>query len=119
MEKLIIREKLEKMIGQIVEVHIDRPIGSTHPKHNNIVYPVNYGYIKEIIAIDNEYQDVYLLGINTPVEVCKGKVYAVIERENDIEDKLIVIANEQEYIIEEIEEIVNFQEKYFKYKIVK
>ena len=38
MNKLIIRKKLENMIGQDVEVFIDRPIGSTHPNYNNIIY---------------------------------------------------------------------------------
>ena len=32
--KYIIRKKLENMLGQTVEVYIDRPLGSTHPKHN-------------------------------------------------------------------------------------
>ena len=26
---------------------INRPKGSTHPKYHNLVYPVNYGYLKE------------------------------------------------------------------------
>ena len=117
--KYIIREKLENMLGQTVEVYIDRPLGSTHPKHNDIVYPINYGYIKEIIALDNEYQDVYILGVNEPIEFCKGIVYAVIERENDIEDKLVVVTDNKNYSIEEIKDKINFQEKYFIYKIVK
>ena len=114
-----IREKLIKLIGQEVEVYVDRPIGSTHPNHNDIVYSLNYGYIKEIIAMDNEYQDCYVLGINTPVDIIKGKVYAIIARENDIEDKLVIVTNNKEYSIKEIEKLVNFQEKYFQYKIIK
>lgn len=117
--KKFIREKLEKMIGQTVEVFVDRPKGSIHPKHQNIVYPINYGYIKEIIAVDKEYQDAYILGENKPIDYCKGIVYAVIERENDIEDKLVITTDDKEYSIEEIKKIVNFQEKYFKYKIYK
>lgn len=31
-------------IGKIINVKIDRPLGSTHPKHG-FIYPVNYGYI--------------------------------------------------------------------------
>jgi inorganic pyrophosphatase len=107
------------MIGQNVNVYIDRPNGSTHPKYNDIVYSINYGYIKEIIAIDDEYQDVYVLGENEPIEFCKGVVCAVVERENDIEDKLVVVTNNKDYTIEEIKELVNFQEKFFKHKIIK
>ena len=119
LKKLMIREKLEKMIGQTVEVFIDRPIGFVHPNHENIVYPMNYGYIKEITAVDGEYQDVYVLGENNAIAHCNGKVYAVVERENDIEDKLIVTTDDKEYSLEEIKEKINFQEKYFKHKIIK
>ena len=115
----IIRQKIRKMIGQKVKIYIDRPIGSKHPKYDGIIYPINYGYIKEIIAEDNEFQDAYLLGVNEPVQSYEGIVYAIIERENDIEDKLIIVANNNEFTIEEIEELVNFQEKFFKHKIFK
>jgi inorganic pyrophosphatase len=52
-----------------------------------------------------------------PIKSVKGKVYAVIEREDDEEDKLIVVVGNQEYTIEEIREIVSFQEQYFKSEI--
>lgn len=119
LKKLIIREKLENMIGQNINVFIDRPIGSVHPKHNDVIYPINYGYIKEILAVDGEYQDVYVLGEDNVINYCSGKVYAVIERENDVEDKLIVTTDDKDYSNEEIKEKINFQEKFFKYKIVK
>ena len=101
------------------EIRCIKVIIPTHPKHKDIVYDVNYGYIKEIKALDNEYQDAYLLGVNEPVQSYEGIVYAIIERENDIEDKLIIVANNNEFTIEEIEELVNFQEKFFKHKIIK
>lgn len=119
LKKLMIREKLEDMIGQNIKVYVDRPIGSIHPKHNDIIYPINYGYIEEIKAADDEYQDAYVLGIDEPVTNCVGKIYAVIERENDVEDKLIVVTDNKEYSIEEIKKIIYFQEKFFKYRIVK
>ena len=114
-----IREQLKELIGQEVTIYIDRPIGTRHPKYKDIVYSINYGYIKEIIAADNEYQDAYLLGVEETVEVYKGEVYAIIERENDNEDKLIVVPKNMDFSIEEIEEMISFQEKFFKYKIVK
>ena len=112
-------ERYSNLIGKKVKVYIDRPIGSIHPKHKDIIYPINYGYIKEIKAADGEYQDAYVLGIDEPATNCVGKIYAVIERENDIEDKLIVITDNKEYSIEEIKKTIYFQEKYFKYRIVK
>lgn len=119
LKKYIIREKLENMIGKIVNVYIDRPIGSNHPNYPEIKYPINYGYIKELTAVDGEYQDVYVLGEDKVIDQCKGIVYAVIERENDNEDKLVVVTDNKNYSIKEIKEKINFQEKYFKYKIVK
>lgn len=44
------------MIGKIVKVTVDRPLGSYHPKHKDIYYPINYGYIEGIIALDGEEQ---------------------------------------------------------------
>ncbi len=118
-QKEIIRDKLGKLIGQEVIVYVDRPLGSVHPKHQNIIYPVNYGYIKDIVALDGDYQDAYLLGIDVPVVFTKGKVYAVVEREDDEEDKLIVVVGEHEYTTEEISEQIFFQEQYFKSNIKK
>ena len=106
-----IKEKLLNMIGSKVTMFVDRPIHSTHPKHKDIVYGVNYGYIKEIMAADEEYQDVYILGESKPIDYCKGLVCAVIERENDIEDKLVVVTDNKDYSIEEIKEKINFQER--------
>lgn len=34
------------------EIIIDRPRGSAHPKYPGFIYPVNYGYLKEISSTD-------------------------------------------------------------------
>ena len=36
------------MIGNIVTVKVDRPMGSYHPEHKDMYYPINYGYIEGI-----------------------------------------------------------------------
>ena len=69
------------MIGQIIKVTIDRPIGSFHPNHPDIYYPVNYGYVEGIIAPDGEEQDVYVLGVDEPLKEFTGRVIAVIQME--------------------------------------
>ena len=51
------------MIGKIVKVIVDRPLGSHHPTYKNIQYPVNYGYIPKILAGDGEEQVAYTLAI--------------------------------------------------------
>ena len=56
------------MIGDIVTVTVDRPIGSYHPEHKDINYPINYGYIEGVMAPDGEWQDSYILVIDQAVE---------------------------------------------------
>ena len=52
------------MIGEKVKVIIDRPLGTYHPKHKDIFYTVNYGYVEGVIASDGEEQDAYVLGVD-------------------------------------------------------
>ena len=49
------------MLGKIVKVTVDRPMGTYHSKHKDIYYPINYGYIRGIMAPDGEEQDAYIL----------------------------------------------------------
>lgn len=42
------------MLGKIVKVIVDRPLGSRHPNYDDIIYRVNYGYVEGIIAPDGE-----------------------------------------------------------------
>ena len=105
------------MIGKIVRVIIDRPLGTYHPKYKDIFYSVNYGYIPEIIAPDGEEQDAYILGVDEPLEEFTGKVIAIIHRIDDIENKWIVAPEGIKFTKEEINKMVEFQEKYFKSEI--
>lgn len=70
-----------------VTVKIDRPLGTFHPEHKDLYYPINYGYIEGIIAEDGEEQDAYVLGVNKPVETFSGVLIAIIHRIDDVEDK--------------------------------
>ena len=101
------------MIGMIVQGKIDRPLGSVHPIHHNIVYPINYGYIENIFANDGEEQDVYILGAQKPLKTFKGTVIAVYHRINDNEDKWIVALDNKNYSDQEILNSIYFQEQYF------
>ena len=105
------------MLGKIVKVTVDRPMGTYHPKYKDIYYPINYGYIEGIMAPDGEEQDAYILGVNKLVEEFTGKVIAIIHRLNDVEDKWVVAPEDELYSKEQIEEQVKFQEKYFDYEI--
>lgn len=105
------------MIGKKVKVIIDRPLGTYHPKHKDIFYSVNYGYIEGIIALDGEEQDAYVLGVNEPISEFTGKIIAIIKRLDDVEEKWVVAPENMTFTKEEIIKQVEFQEKYFKTEI--
>ena len=105
------------MIGAIVTVTVDRPLGSYHPEHREMYYPVNYGYIKGITAPDGEEQDAYILGVDQPVSEFTGKVIAVVHRYNDVEEKWVVAPEGKVFSAEEIKEQIAFQEQYFQSEV--
>ena len=105
------------MIGKVVKVTVDRPLGSYHPEYANMYYPVNYGYIEGVYANDEEEQDAYVLGVNEPVEYFVGRIIAVIHRLDDVEDKWVVVPEGVLFTKEEIMEQVFFQEQYFKSEV--
>ena len=78
------------MIGDIVTVTVDRPLGSYHPEYKDMYYPINYGYIEGIMAPDGEEQDAYILGVDKPVEKFTGKIIAIVHRKDDVEEKWVV-----------------------------
>ena len=105
------------MIGSVVIVTVDRPLGSYHPEYKDMYYPVNYGYIEGVFANDNEEQDAYILGVNEAVEYFEGKVIAIIHRLDDVEDKWVVVPVDMVFTKEEIMDQVKFQEQYFKSEV--
>lgn len=109
---------IKSIIGKIVTVTVDRPLGSTHPKNDDIHYTVNYGYINGIIAADGEEQDAYVLCVDHPLKTYTGRVIAIIHRLNDVEDKLVVVPDGVQLSEESIRNAVDFQEKYFDYQIL-
>lgn len=101
------------MSHKTVTVTIDRPLGSVHPKHPDLYYPVNYGYVEGIPAPDGDWQDAYVLGISEPVASFTGEVIAVIHRRDDVEDKWVVAPRGLRLAEEEIISQTFFQERYF------
>lgn len=101
-----------EFLNKIVNVKIDRPLGSRHPKHD-FIYPVNYGYVPNTVSGDGEELDAYILGIDEPIENFTGKCIAIIHRTNDDDDKLIVVPENENFTDEQIRELTNFQEKFF------
>ena len=105
------------MLGAIVNVIVDRPLGTSHPVHKDIIFPVNYGYIPGIMAGDGEEQDAYILGVSEPLSEFEGQVIAIIHRFDDVEEKWVVAPADVTFSKEEIMAQVHFQEQYFKTEI--
>ena len=108
---------MNEYLGTIVDVEIDRPLGSRHPKYN-FFYPVNYGYIPNTKAPDGEEIDAYVLGEFEPIEKFRGRVIAVIKRKDDTEDKLVVAKTLNSFSVSDIEVLTEFQERVFDTEII-
>ena len=81
--------KSKDYLGKIVNVTMDRPLGSKHPKHG-FIYPVNYGYIPNTISGDGEELDAYVLGVHEPLETFEGNIrsrsYALTPQDEQYEE---------------------------------
>ena len=100
------------MKQKIVQVIIDRQLGSKHPDYD-MIYPVNYGYVEGIFAGDGEEQDAYILGIDEPLSEFEGNLIAIVHRLNDNEDKWVVAPDGMNFTEDEIRQQLHFQEQYF------
>ena len=110
--------KNEEYIGKILDVKIDRELGSKHPKHG-FIYTVNYGFLPNTISGDGEELDCYVLGVFEPVKEFRGKCIAIVHRTNDDDDKLIIVPEDVEYSDDAINALVEFQERFFKHIIIR
>ena len=117
-KKKIERTDAYGYIGNKVKVKIDRPLGSTHPKHG-FAYDVNYGYVPNTVSGDGEELDCYVLGVKEPIGEFEGVCIAVIHRTNDDDDKLVIAPIGKKITDEEIREKTHFQEQFFESEIIR
>lgn len=104
-------------LGKTVTIKMDRPIGSIHPKHPDLVYPINYGYIPNVFGGDGEELDVYLLGVDVPVEEYTARIIGIVHRRNDVEDKLIAAPEGFYFDQQQMAKAVCFQKQYYESEI--
>ena len=97
----------------LITAHIDRPLGSAHPKDPDLIYAVNYGEVVGVLAPDGDWQDVYVLGVDEPLTTFTGRRIAVIHRRDDVETKWVLAPEGMTFTAEEIMAAVRFQEQYF------
>jgi inorganic pyrophosphatase len=105
-------------LNRTVSAKIDRPLGSRHPQYD-FIYPVNYGYVPDTPAPDGDDLDAYVLGIFDPIETFTGRCIAIVHRLDDDDDKLIIVPEGRQYSDDQIQVLVEFQERFFKSSIVR
>ncbi|MBP3667922.1 MAG: inorganic diphosphatase [Clostridia bacterium] len=113
------RPDLRPYLGKTVTIEIDRPMGYVHRKgEKTLIYPINYGYVPNVLGGDGEELDVFLLGVDHPVEAFTGVIIGIVYRADDVEDKLIMAPEGMRFTVGEMTEAVRFQEKYYDSSIV-
>ncbi len=116
--KSVSLELAKELLGKKVEVVMDRPLGTKHPKHG-FIYEVNYGYIAGITAPDGEELDAYFLGVKEPINTGEGVCIAIAHRKDNDDDKLIVVPEGVSMSNEEIMAAIHFQEQWFDTDIIR
>lgn len=105
---------IQTYLGKTVTVRIDRPIGYHHvTKGIHLDYTVNYGYLPGVTGGDGEEQDVYILGVDVPLDTFTGPIIGVVRRADDNEDKFLAAPEGMRFTAAEMAEAIHFVEKYF------
>jgi inorganic pyrophosphatase len=70
------------------------------------------------MAPDGEEQDVYVMGVEEPLQSFTGVCIAVIFRADDVEGKLVLAPVNMPFSREQIAEAVAFQEQFFRTQVI-
>ena len=76
------------------EIIIDRPKGSKHPKYENCIYKLDYGYLKNTSSMDGGGIDVWRGSLDS--EICDAIVCTVDLIKRDSEIKILIGCSEEE-----------------------
>lgn len=86
-------ERLKTILNES-EMVIDRPKGSTHPKYPKIVFPLDYGYLKNTSGGDGNEIDVWIGSLENKVLNAIACTVDILKRDTEI--KLIVGCSDHE-----------------------
>lgn len=84
---------LDQFLEQSAVV-IDRPKGTPHPRYNNLIYPVDYGYLQGTSAMDGGGIDVWL-GTDAGQQI-DAIMCTVDMKKKDAEMKILIGCTEEE-----------------------
>ncbi len=80
-------EYLERLIENST-IKIDRPKGSAHPRFPDLIYPLDYGYLKDTTSTDGGGLDVWV-GAQTSAQI-EGIICTIDLNKKDIEIKVLI-----------------------------
>ena len=86
-------QSLDSLLAQSV-IKIDRPKGTAHPKRRDLIYPVDYGFLKGTKSPDNAGIDIYVGSMEEPTidaVICTVDLY-----KKDSEIKLLFGCTDKE-----------------------
>ena len=80
---------------------IDRPQGSSHPRYPQLIYPLNYGYLKNTGSSDGGGIDVWLGSLNSvrqdaDVKILTGILCTFDTLKRDAEIKLLIGCSQED-----------------------
>lgn len=100
-------QAIDKLVSES-ELVIDRPKGSRHPRYPDVVYQVDYGYLKGTTSMDGGGIDVWRGTLENPLVDAVMCIVDLVKRDSEIkllfgcteEEKNIVYRfhNESEYM---------------------
>lgn len=78
--------KFWDMLDQIIQngTTIERPKNTSHPKWNNMIYPVNYGYINNTASSDGAEIDIWIGSEPNPKVVGVINIVDIVKCEAEI-----------------------------------
>lgn len=84
---------LDRLVKQS-ELVIDRPRGSTHPRYPSLIYPVDYGYLKDTSSMDGGGSDVW---VGTDKSGAVDAIICTVDlMKRDSEIKILIGCTEEE-----------------------
>ena len=87
-------------------ITIDRPMGSAHPLHGEIIYPIDYGYVNGTLGTDGEEVDIF---VGTASNGLVGAILSTDLQKDDRECKLIFNCTRDEVYL--VNGFINFDQE--------
>jgi len=107
----------QKWLGRTVTVTVEHEYGSFHDLQE-ITYPLNCGYVEEVLKETGEFSEAYVYGISEPVHSFTGIVTALIYHKEDDEIRYVVSPVTLNIDPDEVKKAAGFNEQFYDTKFI-